>query len=276
MIMNIPCKSNPMPYYVGHYEPDYTTMPFTIQTMSGGGNVKLTMRNGSADSSASWYYKKNDAKSWSSYTFNSDIVLNDENDTVSFSGTNSSFSTGWGSRIYTVSGSVPIKIFGRIDSLANGSGGIYDHFLWGNYAVVNMRNLVLPDRTTYTNGQFDGFCYSNSTLTGGLIFRNPGNTSCYKYFFNGCSKLKVFEIAFTSWVDGAWDGSSFSNANNANCYCIKPSELSINKSINALSSFNFINREADGLYRCDKTTNTSYGNKINQTLLLEQGVVQDE
>ena len=130
--------------------PDYPTMPLTFKS-TGDTTVKIDKANLS--------YKKNNGE-WTAYTANDEISLNDQ-DTVSFSGTNTSIQ-----KTFITTGNGTLDMYGNIDSLRNNN--LTDLCFAGLFAnctnIKDASNLIIPS-TGLVNGCYLGMFDGCNSLT---------------------------------------------------------------------------------------------------------------
>ena len=88
MNFNIPCRSNPMPYFVGHSDIDYSTIPLTFEPIDSNTSITLT-KSSYSTLNKTFKYKKNDGD-WTDYSFGTTINLN-VGDKIAFSGDSTAF-----------------------------------------------------------------------------------------------------------------------------------------------------------------------------------------
>ena len=177
MKYNIPCKSNPMPYYVGHV--DYTTMPLTFKSY---GTTNIFLRTtGSGTPTKTFYYSKNGG-SWTLYIDNkggsytgSTINLSD-GDTIAFSGTSNNLNIGdtvdnaqW---TFNSSGnwteSNYLQAYGNIQSLHNWqtlySGHSYRGIFSGSTMISSCWNVIFPNDSNLNRKQGYASVFRNSRV----------------------------------------------------------------------------------------------------------------
>lgn len=152
MILNIPCRSNPMPYYYESKGSDYENMPLTFKSY---GNTSLYLNKIGSPNSNTFYINKNNT-GWQLYANNatgSTISLTD-GQTVAFSGTNGSLNNfgdnnRWCFRSSTsISNSNYLEVYGNIQSLTNYQplvDYVYRGLFYDGFGILSSAwNLVLP------------------------------------------------------------------------------------------------------------------------------------
>lgn len=150
MILNIPCRSNPMPYYVKTI--DYSTLPLTFKSY---GNTSFYLYKYGTPYSNTFYINKNNT-GWQLYTSDatgSTISLTD-GETVAFSGTSQYLNkTGDDNRwCFRSSNSMTtsnyLEVYGNIQSLTNYQtlvDYVYRGLFYDSFGILSSAwNLVLP------------------------------------------------------------------------------------------------------------------------------------
>lgn len=273
MKFNIPCRSNPMPYYVN--KTDYSKMPLTIKCIEDG---SFSFNWYGSTASNTYYYRKNDG-AWTNYNINSTINCV-SGDVFAFSGTANTFSQNDSNRYNFKSSSGKYNVYGNILSLCNNDDTPRDYkfcglFGWDSTSyrldIVDASNLILPSSTQYSY-TYKRIFRSCSSLTGAPIWREitPSYTKSHNEFFwdtkikklkiNAtsivsdnyaydstvyCSSLSAVEVAITNW--NKYFASNFFNYSSSTGIFIKPESLPIQRGNNYIKdNWTVLNRHSNG------------------------------
>lgn len=274
MKFNIPCRSNPMPFYTtSSIGPDYETMPITFEAIGGSSTIKLAQVG--SPNTANLSYKKNSGE-WTTYSINSTIDLA-EGDTVSFSGSNTSFSKGFQSNYYQFqsTGSNQI-VYGNLMSLVNWQtqvgANMFNTLFRYNTNIVDASNMILPLNTasqcyvwmlenctnlsagpyflapTFSDGCYWAMCDYNGMKKAYFAGTNQPGSRTFQNTFNHNSALSAVEVCFTTWgSNGVGIGTVAANG-----IFIKPSGLARNGNIP--SNWTILTRDSNNvLWTTDST-----------------------
>lgn len=270
MILNIPCRSNPMPYYVNNKGPDYENMPLTFEPISSNTSVRLT-RNSSSDTKV-FYYKTNSMSNWAQYTFDTEINLN-VGDTCSFSGDATVFhpaekSSQINHYKFYGSSSGQLKAYGNIHSLiaySNLTNYGFRNLFRGQQYISDYSGVFLPVPSSNAVSGLYGSAWRDDSYVKKLPVmritdwsKNIGNTlDAAGYSSN---KISLVEVCWTSWPS---DGSAVTyflygaNSNSTSIY-IKPQALSLVRMSGTNgripNGWTVLNRMSDGSLQFAQTT----------------------
>lgn len=170
---------------------DQSTIPLTFTGKGATNAVQLNavFLTGSPNPPITLSYSKNNGP-WTNYTIG-DIVNLNQNQRVSFSGTNNSFSQDWDER-YQFAMTGTIKAGGNLQSL------------------LNFSNTAPRDCYQYLFG-------GCTSLIKSPLIQATGNEDTYYHMFDGCSNLSSIEVSFTTffrfrttaWVRGVAANGTF-------------------------------------------------------------------
>lgn len=213
MIQNIPCRSLPMPYYVGQPPTPsypYETMPFTIKN-EGTGTANISY---SSLPNVTVYASKDGGKSWSNAQNSQNLRLA-PNETLALSSAATSFKGAKISFSNYTTGS-KLHLYGNIASLLNFSDTIpsccFTDFLKSQSLIYSVDNLVLGGQNVGLHAyrtMFEGCSY----ISGGALVipsLNPSYASFAAIFYNCNSMKKGPIILYNGNVgnlgQGSWSG----------------------------------------------------------------------
>lgn len=267
MRMNIPCRSNPFPYYVGEQVIDLTT-PLTFKNY---GDITTTISFNSP-----CYYNLNN-EGWNSYNSNTSINI-PAGQKIMFSGNISTTSAK-----FTTSNSYnrgSLKVYGNIMSLRGFNNDslyadIFYKFLYNNKNVTDASQLLLPASSLVGNcyhymfggtdcavsslpqtpstatfsdrGHFDEWCRFNKAITKAKMNLQSISQYTYSYTFESCSNLSCVQVGLLEW--SAQTGASqnwLSNTNSSGIF-IKPSSLALTRGSGRIPYNWFVLNRVDGL-----------------------------
>lgn len=228
MIQNIPCRSNPMPYYTTpSLEPDYEKMNFTYEAISDNVSVALPLFTGNDIQSVAWggsnspltsmYYRLNGGSwvDWKALNFSA-ITLN-TGDKLELSGNNGgNFSRSWGNYFnrFDFGGTGQLIMYGNVSSMfASDVTAVDLTNIWlnehrGTTQLVDASKTLIPyQRNNYSNA-FEGMMGFNTNLTGAPLVLNTLFSNCYNYCFNNDSSLACVEVCWanqtSNWSHNQW------------------------------------------------------------------------
>ena len=203
MNLNIPTRSNPMPYYKDNSTPDYSTMPLTFKSY---GNTNIFLKtNGNNAPTKSFWYSKNDGP-WTLYIDNKggnqtgSIIYLSNGDTIAFSGTPNNLSKqaqddhsqwmfnnsgNWDSSNY-------LQCYGNVMSLHN----------WEDFATNNCYRSLFRSSTMISS------CWNVIFPNDSNLNRNLGYSSVYRSSRVVVNpKMVRFTNSFSNYLDYTWTSS---------------------------------------------------------------------
>lgn len=252
----IPCRSIPMPYYVGQV--DYSTMPLTFKSH---GNTKLNLHSrGSGAGNNNFYISRNGgawqfycSKNGSSYTnvntsyLNAPIIQLTDGQTVAFSGTLNNFSyntqndsSEWQFNNYTSQSSNSkinwdssnyLQVYGNAMSLHNwetlATNQCYRSMFRDSTMISSCWNVVFPsgDNLNRPNGAAALFRSSRVAICPKMIICTASNQpqNFFDYTWNGASQL-MYVGAITPGQNGSWyDNGGGVPIKSTGVFCKSPS-----------------------------------------------------
>ena len=194
-------------------QPTTTANPLTFEAKVSGATVKF---NSPSNIGATMVYSTDGGNSWTTYSNNTDITLENVGDKVSFRAENSN--SALGTRVlrtcsrFTVNGEC--YLYGNIMSLLftdyeNATElDYYDSYTFSNlfYHVTDIYNhptkqLLLPAT------QLAPYCYAHlfdgctNLTTAPALPANTLQVFCYQYMFNGCTNLTTAPALPATWLD---------------------------------------------------------------------------
>ena len=192
-------------------QPTTTANPLTFEAKVSGATVKFNSPSG-----ATMVYSTDGGNSWTAYSNNTDITLENVGDKVSFRAANSNSALGY--RVlrscsrFTVNGEC--YLYGNIMSLLftdyeNATElDYYDSYTFSNlfYHVTDIYNhptkqLLLPAT------QLAPYCYAHlfdgctNLTTAPALPANTLQGYCYQYMFNKCTSLTTAPALPATWLD---------------------------------------------------------------------------
>ena len=213
MKFNIPCKSNPMPYYVG--QQDYSKLPLTFKSY-GNTQLKLTKQSPAPNT---FYYNLNNT-GWQLYDLPSDstsisgpIFSLSNGDTIAFSGTTNGLSVNntsdtqqyiFSNNNQSWSNTNYLEVYGNAASLINyetlSSNCTYRGLFRSMTQLSSAWNLVLPS-TDIRNGMYASlFRNCSIRILPNIIALESTNTNVFDYTFNGSSNIKYYGFDLPDWT----------------------------------------------------------------------------
>lgn len=269
MILNIPCRSNPMPYYVNNKGPDYENMPLTFAPISS--NTLVHLDDFDHKVSKTFYYKTNSMSNWAQYTLNTVINLN-IGDTCSFSGDATPFHPAEKDQVNH------FMFFGSSSGQLKAYGNIHSLIAYSNLTNYGFRNLFRADQyiSDYSGvylpmpleSSVDGL-YGSAWRENGYVkklpvmritdwSKNTGNTlDATGYSSN---KISLVEVCWTSWPSNSSAITYFLygvNSNSTSIY-IKPQGLTLQRVSGTNgripSGWKVLNRMSDGSLQFAEST----------------------
>lgn len=270
MTLNIPCRSNPMPYYVGAI--DYSSLPMTFECVSGSINLSLplyrqrvkqsaSLWNGSNSKLNSMYYKKTGESTWTDWkALNYVAVPLSAGEKIEISGQNyGNMCSYWGDYVnrFELNGTGEAILYGNISSLfrtdvetvrimnimlAGPGDYTYDNIL------TDASKFIIPYKTNSTEG-LNVFC-RYSLLRGGPLFTNTNYYSgMFSHQFEKCYALSSVEASFirtSSWSENAFfDG--IANTSPSGIFILPQSTYKPSKGTGTCPvNWIYLNRMSDG------------------------------
>lgn len=203
---------------------DYSTIPLTLKANSNG--TEVTLKQYGSPYSNTFQYSLDGGTTWSSYTIDTTITLN-QNNTISFKGSGDHLQQTEREtdfyRIEVENGTA--IVYGNIMSLVNFALNIIDQrqfkslfghtdsYSYSNH-ITDASNLYLPDSTT--NQCYERLFRGCSTLTAGPILRaTTASNGCYQqiYWDAPVEKIKIDATNSSSyWFYDAFQGNSMLSA----------------------------------------------------------------
>ena len=226
MLYNIPCRSNPMPFYTAPPSfIDYSTLPMTFKCTEGSTTITFPLystRN--QQPSYMWNSDSSPVKSMSARVMDGNTVVSTWFDwraqnyaaipltagqTVELSGqnTNGYWCSGWGNYVnrFILGGNGKMIVYGNISSLFASNVEtvrLMNIFLAhsndnnpppGDQILTDASKFVIPYKTDNSEG-LNIFCRYYA-LTGGPIFTTTNyNSTMFNYQFEYCSSLMCVEM----------------------------------------------------------------------------------
>lgn len=251
MIFNIPCRSNPMPYYTNAL--DYSKMPLTFKST---GTTTITFNK---EGISTWPVSgSTDGSTWTSVATTSSWNMTDGQYLYLTGDCQEAYNSDISHAMkIKSSGNGTLELYGNIMSLANWrtnfvASSQFGQLFNGNTRLVDASKLVLPVMTLSGNCYRSMF-YGCSNLQYGPLLPatalvNTSNATGYDYMFYSDNKLLFVEVGLTSW--GSYKPGNFMyGVSNSSGYFIKPQSLTLTRGSNAIpNSFKVLNRINGKLY----------------------------
>lgn len=280
MIQNIPCKSNPMPYYVGHI--DYSTLPLTFKSY-GTTNIFLKT-NGANAPTKTFYYSKNGGP-WTLYINNqggsytgSTINLSD-GDTIAFSGTPNNLSkqtqsdnSQW---MFNNSGnwskSNYLQAYGNVQSLHNwqdfATDNCYRSLFRSSTMISSCWNVIFPNDSNLNRKLGYSSIYRNSRVVVNpkMVRVNGTYTAIMDYTWTS-SQAKYVGIDTPSWSGFSIGGNIFPNGG---VFCKTPTTPIPNYLGSNVTIINW--HENDDTYWVVTGSSGQTGTQTGQQVILNDG-----
>lgn len=285
MILNIPYKFNPMPYYKATTPPtppapDYQNMPMTFECVSGSVGVLLPLlRYVNTEPSSTWagsnspissmYYKKTGDSQWTDWKAQgfTAVILN-EGQQLQLSGINGGIlSRSWGNyyNAFAYSGTGKVALKGNMSSIFDSSvTNIYlNNFFYCDYG--NMRQYLVDAGHFLIPYQFNGnqagnlFHGARALQRGPLLLSKNYQNNLYNWVYGDCQKLIACEFCFE--YSSSWSfGSSFYQVNTTGIY-IKPKNTYLpSKGRDTIpSNWTVLNRDNGYLYYAEAKNGHAVG-----------------
>ena len=204
-------------------QPTTTANPLTFEAKVSGATVKF---NSPSNIGATMVYSTDGGNSWTTYSNNTDITLENVGDKVSFRAANSN--SALGTRSYRTSSRFTVNgecyLYGNMMSLLyteyeNATElNYYDSYTFSNlfYHVTDIYNhptkqLLLPAT------QLTSYCYAHlfdgctNLTTAPALPANTLQDYCYQYMFNGCTNLTTAPALNATELDGYCYSYMFTN-----------------------------------------------------------------
>ncbi len=204
-------------------QPTTTANPLTFEAKVSGATVKF---NSPSNIGATMVYSTDGGNSWTTYSNNTDITLENVGDKVSFRAANSN--SALGTRSYRTSSRFTVNgecyLYGNMMSLLyteyeNATElNYYDSYTFSNlfYHVTDIYNhptkqLLLPAT------QLAPYCYAHlfdgctNLTTAPALPANTLQGFCYQYMFNGCTNLTTAPALNATELDGYCYSYMFTN-----------------------------------------------------------------
>lgn len=250
MTFNIPCRSNPMPFYT------YIDLSIPLTFTGKVATNAIQINKSGSPNSVSLEYSKNGGV-WTNYTIGDIITLN-QNDTVAFSGNNDHFSLD-NTNYYQFAMTGTIQASGNIQSLMNFSDSAPSYCyislfqycsslktaphlsattlaaycyqaMFNTTGLTAVPNDMLPATTLATGCYYNMFYNCASLSTAPDLPATKLVDYCYRYMFRTASNMSNIRVAFTAWkgLNSTQDWVNYIS-NTGTFYC--PRALGTNASI---------------------------------------------
>lgn len=272
MILNIPCRSNPMPYYVGTI--DYSTMPLTFECVSGNTTLRMPLMTqnsyystnnwGDSNSPITSLFAKVDNGEWFDWKAQnfSDIALT-AGQKVQLSGNNGyGFSRGWNywNNRFRYTGTGRMIVYGNLSSVINPSvSAINLQNIWyqgesgyqgeQNNILEDASKLIIPFAPYDSSASFEGSWGFNVNLSAIPLFTSPVyKYSMFGHALKGNTSLRYIEMSFETNSFPSFDGGWMMNISQSG-YFIKSPNLAMptSRSQNTVpSNWVILNRMSNG------------------------------
>lgn len=210
MLYNIPCRSNPMPYYkYVNPTPDYYTLPLTFQNTSND-NVSFYIQRNNSDNNLNLNYSTNNGQSWSKLNYSTSITLT-AGQKAMISGINNAIGNygDYNCSQFKMSGNGRITAYGNINSLAcssNGDFGTGNYVFYGIFEgctqLEDAYNMKFPSPNIVQQGNISIFKGCTNLLRGPKEIEGQINgnwTLCN--LFSGCTNLVYASKINTTMVN---------------------------------------------------------------------------
>lgn len=260
MTLNIPCRSNPMPYYVETTY--YSTMPLTFKST---GTTTITFNKTNVSNYPVSGSK--DGVNWASVNNTTNWTLND-GEFLYLTGNCQeayNYDLRYGVSIKS-SGNGTLELYGNIMSLSNwrtqfASESPFGQLFNGCSRLVDASKLYLPVMTLSANC-YRSLFYGCSNLVYGPLFPAQSlfdryNQCGYDYMFYSCSNLSSVQVGLTSWGNNVIQGGWMTSVNRSGIF-IKPIDLEIKRGTNYIpNNFTVLNRIGKNLFYAQQGDGTN-------------------